>query len=283
MESRLKTLIVSNEYSVRGSLRQLLQAFPEIQVVGEAANAEEAFQLIKSVPYSVLFIDVVMPGTSGLDLARKVQKLDKPPWIVFTAADQEHALEAFSVNAVDYLLQPVDEGQLERALSKITFLHARSRAATRLLTDEVGQNGGNHTTDAVTVFNQEQQIQNSPESQTQTGPVVPLGRIPLHKADKTILVDEQELYFAKSDDGYVNIKLENEKLQSRYTLKELESRLNSNSFFRTHRCYLVNLHKVKELIPDFKGAFEIVMNDRQNTRIPVSRRRAKQLRHLLGM
>lgn len=273
MEPRLKTLIVDNEYPAREHLRTLLRSFPEVEVVGEATNASEALQLLNSLPYSLLFLDVSIPGTSGLDLARKIQKtFDAPPWIIFTSGTQEHALEAFTVNAVDYLLKPLDEAQLSRALAKISFLNKRTRAAAQKLlgTTQVNSLGKPVTSEAAVARN----ANNNDDS---------LGKVPLHKADKTLLVDENDIFFAKSDAGYVYIKLENDKLLSRYTLKELEDRLNPKVFYRTHRCYLVNLRKVKELIPDFKGAFELVVNDPQKTRIPVSRRRAKRLRQLLGM
>lgn len=274
MEPRLKTLIVDHEYPAREHLRTLLRHFPEVEVVGEATNASEALQLLNSLPYSLLFLDVSIPGTSGLDLARKIQKtFDAPPWIVFTSATQDHALEAFTVNAVDYLLKPLDDVQLERALSKISFLNRRTQAvAQKLLVNKEANSVSQPTTS-------EPKAAGSPVNKNDDN----LGKIPLHKADKTLLVDENDIFFAKSDAGYVYIKLENDKLLSRYTLKELEDRLNPRIFYRTHRCYLVNLRKVKELIPDFKGAFELVVNDPQKTRIPVSRRRAKRLRQLLGM
>src|SRR5690606_16338394 len=275
MEPRLKTLIVDHEYPAREHLRTLLRHFPEVEVVGEATNASEALQLLNSLPYSLLFLDVSIPGTSGLDLARKIQKtFDAPPWIVFTSATQDHALEAFTVNAVDYLLKPLDETQLSRALAKISFLNKRTQAAAQKL--------------AAKQTNSSQAVAAGAGPGAAGSPLNNnsddyLGKIPLHKSAKTILLDEHDIYFAKSDGGYVYIKLETDRLLSRYTLKELEDRLNPKVFYRTHRCYLVNLRKVKELIPDFKGAFELVLNDPQKTRIPVSRRRAKRLRQLLGM
>lgn len=277
MEPRLKALIVDDEYPARQELRGLLRNFPEVEVVGEATNAFEALQLIKSLPYSVLFVDVSIPGTSGIDLAREIQTLASPPWIVFTTAEQEHALDAFAVNAVDYLLKPLNEEKLSRALTKISFLNKRNRAALEILLNKRLAQGGSRPTKNNRGGFQTVLTRSHREADA------PLGRIPLHKADKTILVDESEVYYANSDSGYVYIKLENEKLLSRYTLKELEGRLGHKDFFRAHRCYLVNLRRVKELIPDFKGAFELVVNDPEETRIPVSRRRARQLRQLLGM
>lgn len=272
MEPRLKALIVDDEYPAREELRFLLRNFPQVEVVGEATNAAEALQLARSLPYAILFLDVRMPGASGLELARQVQDLEDLPWIVFTTAYEEHAFEAFSVNAVDYLLKPFDEKRLARTLDKISMLAAKK---DRVLTDALLDTNR---------LPRDHEGKNSPPK----GPAGKdrnghLGRIPVHKADKTVLINENDIYYAASDDGYVYIKLQDEKLLSRYTLKELEERLWRQNFFRAHRCYLVNLQKVQELIPDFKGAFELVVNDVQKTRIPVSRRRAKRLRRVLGM
>ncbi|HAP93232.1 MAG TPA: DNA-binding response regulator, partial [Desulfotomaculum sp.] len=102
------------------------------------------------------------------------------------------------------------------------------------------------------------------------------------KQGKTVLVAESDLFFAFTEQDYVYLKTYEEKLLVRFTLKELESRLNPMVFFRTHRCYLVNLHKVKEIIPFFNGTYNLVVEDKEKSQVPVSRAQAKKLRKILG-
>lgn len=275
--TRFKALIIDDEYPAREELRYLLGSFPEVEVVGEATSATEAFQLARSLDYSILFLDILMPGKSGMELAREITQLNNPPLIVFTTAYEDFALEAFSVNAVDYLLKPYDEKRLAACMQKVMrMLNGRGTIPIKGPSGSPGESKKDARESAKAPPTAAPTAGNKKTSGY-------LSRIPVHKADKTILVDAREIVFINSADGYCSIKLHDEKLLSRYTLKDLQARLQNQNFFRAHRCYLVNLDKVKELIPDFKGAFDLVVNDSQNTRIPVSRRRAQQLRGLLGM
>ncbi|HHX51453.1 MAG TPA: response regulator, partial [Clostridia bacterium] len=115
----LKALIVDDEYPARKELRYLLEKYPEIQIVGEAANAHEALELIDALDYSILFLDIDMPGFSGLELTRRIKEMAKSPYVIFVTAHEQFALEAFSVDAVDYLLKPIDPSHLDRAIGKI--------------------------------------------------------------------------------------------------------------------------------------------------------------------
>ncbi|HEX3031746.1 MAG TPA: response regulator, partial [Bacillota bacterium] len=116
---KLKALIVDDEYPARKELRFLLQEFDNVEVVGEATNAQEALTLIKALDYSILFLDIQMPGMTGLELGLCIKELPNPPKIIFTSAYDEYAVEAFDVDAVDYLLKPIDEKRLARAIAKI--------------------------------------------------------------------------------------------------------------------------------------------------------------------
>jgi len=112
---------------------------------------------------------------------------------------------------------------------------------------------------------------------------IKIDRIPAEKQGKTILVNESDIIFAFTEQDYVYVKSFTDKLFTRFTLKELESRLNPAVFFRTHRCYLVNLHKVKEIIPFFNGTYTLIVEDNEKSEVPVSRAQAKKLRKILGM
>lgn len=255
---KLKALIVDDEYPARQELRFLLDKFNNIEIVGEAANAQEALALVKALDYQVIFLDISMPGMTGLELGAAIQELPKPPHVIFTTAYDEFALKAFEVNAVDYLLKPVEPGRLKKAIDKVIKAYQEVTA---------GNEG-----------KQPAETGRSKPSPTQ----IKIDRIPAEKMGKTVLVAESDIFYAFTEQDYIYIKTHNDKLMTRFTLKELEARLNPQIFFRTHRCYLVNLHKVKEIVPFFNGTYNLVVEDKEHSEVPVSRAQAKKLRKILG-
>ncbi|AGL01563.1 LytR/AlgR family response regulator transcription factor [Desulfoscipio gibsoniae] len=255
---KLKALIVDDEYPARQELRFLLSKFDNIEIVGEAANAQEALALVKALDYQVLFLDVSMPGMTGLELGAAIQELPKPPQVIFITAYDEYALKAFEVNAVDYLLKPVEPGRLKKAIDKVIKAYQEVAAG-----------------------NEENMPQEN--NRAKSGPSqIKIDRIPAEKTGKTVLVAESDIFYAFTEQDYIYIKTHNDKLMTRFTLKELEARLNPQVFFRTHRCYLVNLHKVKEIVPFFNGTYNLVVEDKEHSEVPVSRAQAKKLRKILG-
>ena len=270
---KLKALIVDDEYPARKELRFLLNKFDNIEVVGEATNAQEALTLIKALDYSILFLDIEMPGMNGLEVGAKVQEMPNPPHVVFVTAYDEYAVRAFEVNAVDYILKPFDEKRLTQTINKIVKITQQHQSQQQAA--GTGAGGGQmEQSDSA----QEMAMQGAQKPQH-----IKIDRIPAEKQGKTILVNESDIIFAFTEQDYVYIKIFGDKLFTRFTLKELESRLNPSIFFRTHRCYLVNLHKVKEIIPFFNGTYTLIVEDNEKSEVPVSRAQAKKLRKILGM
>ncbi|ACV64480.1 two component transcriptional regulator, LytTR family [Desulfofarcimen acetoxidans DSM 771] len=258
---KLKTLIVDDEYPARQELRYALSEFDNVEIVGEAANAKEALSLIKALDYTVLFLDISMPGMNGLELGRAIQDLPNRPYVIFVTAYDEYAVQAFEVDAVDYLLKPVEPRRLKQAIEKVMKAVGESAPAVEKDEEAVDISAGK-------VKQEPKQIQ--------------IDRIPAEKMGKTVLINEADIIYAFTEQDYVYIKTHNDKLLTRFTLKDLEARLNTNSFFRTHRCYIVNLHKVKEIVPFFNGTYNLVVEDKEGGEVPVSRAQAKKLRKILG-
>jgi len=247
---RARALIVDDEAPARAELRYLLEEFNQVQVVGEATNGEEALLLLRSLSYDLVLLDIRMPGGNGLEVAAALRDLPHPPKVIFTTAYPDHAVEAFDLAAVDYLVKPFDADRLGRALD-------RALSAGQ---DDPG-----------------------PRSPAPPPPgVEPLVRIPVQRDGRTVLVDQSAIIYASAARGYSYLKLADERLLVSFSLNELERRLRGH-FFRTHRSYLVNLDHVRELVPDFKGALVLVMNDRQRSRVEISRRQARELRRRFGM
>lgn len=258
----LKALIVDDEYPARQELRFMLGRFNNIEIVGEATSATEALVLIRALDYQVLFLDINLPGMNGLELGAVIQELPRPPFVIFVTAYDEHALEAFDVNAVDYILKPIDEKRLKRAIDRVIKAQQEREACTPLpVSPSI--------------------IPDTTKSPSDTGEIK-INRIPAEKQGKTILVDISDVFYAFTESDYVYIKTFSDKFFTRFTLKDLEARLGGGMFFRTHRCYIVNLQKVKEIVPFFNGTYNLVLEDKNRSEVPVSRAQAKKLRKILG-
>ena len=245
-DRRARCLIVDDEAPAREELRFLLRDFDDIQVIGEATNAEEALLLLRELAYDVVLLDIRMPGDSGLDVARALAELPHPPAVVFTTAFPDHAVEAFDLAAADYLVKPFDSERLRRALD---------RALSSVDEDDP-----------------------RPAARAEH----PVTRLPIQHGDRTVLIEPRAIFYASAARGYSYLKLAEDRVLVTQSLTELEQKLPSE-FFRTHRSHLVNLNHVRELVSDYQGALALVMDDRQHSRVEVSRRQAAALRRALGL
>jgi two-component system LytT family response regulator len=267
MSVKLKALIIDDEYPARQEMRYALSEFDNIEIVGEATNAQEALTLIKALDYQVLFLDISMPGMSGLELGAAIQDMPNRPYIIFVTAFDEFAVSAFDVNAVDYILKPIEPKRLKKAIDKVLKITREMNVSPVLAGPAVEDHG---LRDNETKAGQADHVQ------------FKIDRVPAEKQGKTILVSGSDIFYAFTEQDNVYIKTAADKLYTRFTLKELEARLNPQIFFRTHRCYLVNLHKVKEIVPFFNGTYNLIVEDKERSEVPVSRAQAKKLRKILG-
>jgi len=246
--TRARCLIVDDEAPAREELRYLLRGFDDVQVVGEATDAEEALVLLRSIPYDVVLLDIRMPGGTGLEVAAALRSLPRPPAVVFTTAYPDHAVAAFDLAAADYLVKPFDPERLRRALD-------------RALGDGPDED--------------------DPRPAPAPPAHEPLRRIPVQLGDRTVFVDQADVVYASAARGYSSLKLASDRVLVNASLAEPARRL--PRFFRAHRSHLVNLDHVRELVPDYRGNLVLVMDDRQASRIEVSRRQARELRRLLRL
>jgi DNA-binding LytR/AlgR family response regulator len=247
--SATSLLIAEDDYLVREGARAVLDAHPRTQVLGTAGEPKELLDLLAETVPDVVLLDIRMPGDTGLNVADALRSLPQQPAVIFTTAYPDHAVEAFELAAADYLVKPFDGPRLRRAL------------------DRALRTGGDDEDTA------------SPSGRS-TGES--LGRIPVQRGDRTVLVDERDIVYASAERGYSYLKLADDRVLTSFSLADLERRL-SGQFFRSHRSHLVNLQRVRELVPDFRGSLVLVMDDAQSSRVEVSRRQARELRRRLGI
>ena len=298
-----RALIVDDEAPAREELRFLIEELGEldgagpVQVVGEATNGEEALLLLKSLDYDLVFLDIRMPGLTGLDVARELMNQARRPQIIFTTAYPDHAVDAFDLAATDYLVKPFDAERFRRAVERALAIGGErgpergglergaaegevEQGAAGSVAGAAGVGAAEAASPASAAQGQPAQSQQSQAPQPQQPPR--LVRIPVQKDGRTVLVQGDSIVYAAASRGYSSLKLADERVLVSFSLNELERRLQGH-FCRVHRSYLVNLRYVRELVPDFRGTLVLVMNDRQRSRVEVSRRHARELRRRLGL
>jgi two-component system LytT family response regulator/two-component system response regulator LytT len=260
----LRAVLVDDEQLAREELGFLLEQIGGIEIIGQADNGPAAVETIDRLQPDVVFLDVQMPGLTGFEVARRLLDNDGGTQIVFVTAYDQHAIEAFEVNAVDYLLKPVDPARLDTAIQR-----ARRRIAAER------QPGGVEPAPLAT-DQLEKILQLVSERQSRRE------RLAIKVGERLLLVQAEEIIHASLVDDAITIVTGQYSGTSNYrTLDELQTRLDPAVFWRVHRSHLVNINKIKEIVPWFSRNYILRMNDEKATEIPVSRTQTRRLREYL--
>jgi len=256
----INTIIVDDEKPARDELAFLLKAFPEINVIGQGKNGVEAVSLIKEHTPDLVFLDVKMPGLDGFGVLKKiVERKMKMPHVVFATAFDQYAVQAFDVNAVDYVLKPFDKARIAKAIARARKMLETQTSATERLEQLVSQLGATK--------------QNS-------SPV----KILVKSQQRLWLLGSEDVIWASIDGGMISIMGREVEGTSNYrTLEELADALDSESFWKPHRSFLVNIHYIKEVVPWFNATYMLKMDDKKRTEIPVGRSQVKRMRELFKL
>ena len=264
----LKAVLVDDEQLARDELGYLLGQIGGVEVVGQAGDGLEALAVIDRSDPELIFLDVQMPGLTGFEVARRLLESGPAAHIIFVTAYDQHAIEAFEINAVDYLLKPVDQARLEKALER-----ARRRIAFERLESSADPSIGG-------VSNQqlEKIVQLVAERQSRRD------QLAVKVGERFMLVQADEIIYASLVDDSINVVTGQHAGTSNFrTLDELQARLDPAVFWRVHRSHLVNIHKIKEIVPWFSRNYILRMKDANATEIPVSRTQTRRLRDYLKL
>jgi two-component system LytT family response regulator len=243
-------LVVDDEAPARERMRRLLAGVQGVQIIGEAADGLQAVEMIERLGPDVVLLDVQMPGLDGFGV---IQALEVPPAIIFVTAYDEYAIRAFEVHALDYLLKPFSRDRLQEAL----------RRAQETLDAE--QDPG-APLDALL------------ESLTAEGRY--LSRLAVQEAEHIRILNVEEVDWVGIDEGQVEVHVGDQAYPIRRTLTDLEARLDPERFFRAHRSAIVNLDRVQEVVPWFKGSY--ILRLTTGAEVDLSRARGRALRKILG-
>jgi two-component system response regulator LytT len=261
----IKAIVVDDEQLARDELCYQLEQLGELEVVAQAGNGVEALAAVDRHAPDLMFLDIQMPGVGGFEVARRLlDREDDAPALVFVTAFDQHAIEAFEVNAVDYLLKPVESGRLEQAVDRARRRIEAGRpssAAARPLNDQLEQ-----------------------IVKLMAGRQVRREQVAVKVGERFLLVQADEIIFASLADESINIVTGQVSGTSNYrTLDDLQARLDPEVFWRVHRSHLVNINKIKEIVPWFSRNYILRMKDAKGTEIPVSRAQTKRLREYLKL
>jgi two-component system LytT family response regulator len=240
-------LIIDDERLARNELRKLLASHPEIEILGEASNADEGLKLIQQLSPEVIFLDIQMPAKTGFEL---LQELDRSPEVIFTTAHDEYALKAFEVNAFDYLLKPIDPKRLSDAIQKLILQDERDG----LMGDaRVELRGSLHENDQVFVKD----------------------------GEKCWFVKLSDIRLFESVGNYARVFFGSNKPLILKSLNSLEERLDARIFFRANRKHIVNLRMIEKVEPFFNGG--LLLEIRGGEKIEVSRRQAVRFKEMMSL
>ena len=273
----LSALIIDDEQLARDELKYLLDSVGGVDVVAQGTNGIEAVDLIEEHHPDLVFLDVQMPGLDGFAVIKRLKERseakartrpggeDEPlPQIVFATAYDQYAVRAFDVNAVDYLLKPFDRTRVEEAVE---------RAKTRM--------SGGTTPAAEAQIDALLRLLNRPNSAARAPQPA---KLIVQAQSRLLLVDQAEICYAAIDDGIIRVVTQGFEGHSKCrTLEELLEQLDAALFWRAHRGFVVNINHIREVVPWFKSSYQLRMDDKQQTEIPVSRSQTRRLRELFNL
>ena len=241
-----KALIIDDERLARNELKKLLADFSEIEIIGEAANATEGVEKIESLMPDLIFLDIQMPGKTGFEM---LEELDRAPHVIFTTAYDEYALKAFEVNALDYLMKPVEPKRLKDALLKLQQADEKEQVAA-MMQNNRGMLGENDQ-----VF--------------------------VKDGDRCWFVKLGEVRLFESVGNYAKVFFGTNKPLILKSLNALEERLDERVFFRANRKHIINLRMIEKVEPYFNGG--LMLDIKGGEKIEVSRRQAVKFKEMMSL
>jgi two-component system, LytTR family, response regulator LytT len=246
----LKAFIVDDEPLARDELAYLLLRTRKVEIVGEADNVGAALEQIEKLDADVIFLDIQVADESGLDIAQSLLQLKHPPAIVFATAYDDYALQAFELNAVDYILKPFDENRVQQTVEKLSKLIARREGKK--------------------------------ESYFQPNSIdlERLEKLAITVDERIVLINIKDILYLSTIEGRTIITTKSKKFEVYEPLVSFERKLQNTPIIRVHRAYLANLDAIVEIEPWFHSTYNLIMMDGE--KVPVSRTYTKDLKQLLG-
>lgn len=252
---KVTVLVVDDEPPAQRELCYLISQVEGFDIVGVAGSGAEALKLFRKLKPGVVFLDIQMYDINGISLAKKMKDIDQKVVIVFATAHDGFAVQAYDLNAVDYLVKPYSQDRVARTLQRV--------ATTIRLWEE--DKKFDHLVEMLKPVN------------------AGSAKVCAETEGKWCVIDSRDIVYVTVENRKTVIKMTCQKLLSSCTLQELTDKLDQNRFLRVHRAFLVNLEYIREVIPWFKGSYKLVLGDDKKSEVPVSRSHARLLKEKLGL
>jgi two-component system LytT family response regulator/two-component system response regulator LytT len=250
-KERLRILVVDDEAPARRDLKRILGTIAGVEIAGEAGEGHEAVKSIRKLRPDVVLLDIQMPGLDGFQVVSRIADMERMPSVIFVTAYDEYAIKAFEVHAIDYILKPVEEKRLARAIERAQRIRKGAEAGPDLkaLLDAVGA---------------------SPK------------RLAVRQGESLVMVDANDILYATVSEGSIKVVArEVEGSVAFRSLDELAKELGPGRFMRVHKSYLANINRIYEITPWFSGSYQLRMEGKGGPVIPLSRAQARELRKIL--
>ena len=281
----ISALIIDDEQLARDELRYLLDSVGGVDVVGQGTNGIEAVDLIEKHHPDLVFLDVQMPGLDGFAVIQRLMDRKKKrasggqdaaplPQIVFATAYDQYAVRAFDVNAVDYLLKPFDRTRVQQAVDRVR---------SRMPVDGSNAAGAGPAGDSPIESQLDALLRllDRPQGASRTPQPT---KLIVQAQSRLLLIDQADICYAAIDEGVIRVATQSFEGHSKCrTLEELLELLDPALFWRAHRGFVVNINHIREVVPWFKSSYQLRMNDKRQTEIPVSRAQTRRLRELFNL
>jgi len=251
---KINIVIVDDERIMAEEVKTMIvELYPDIQIAGVCHDGQGALKMITKLKPDIVFLDIEMPGMNGLQVAEQLAKLDDAPIIVFITAFDEFALQAFAVNAVDYILKPLDERDLQRVMKKVKKLLDRGM----------------------------KRVSVKAESPIKLGYT---RKFSVEKGDRMEIIDSENIQLIYAKDRLVFISmLDGETYRAKLTLQDFESRLPPEKFFRCHRNYIINIDEIKQIVTWFKQGYVLILKGSKKLEVPVGRAYVSKMKEYIEL
>jgi two-component system LytT family response regulator/two-component system response regulator LytT len=285
----ISALIIDDEQLARDELQYLLDQVGGVEVLAQGTNGIEAVDLIEEYHPDLVFLDVQMPGLDGFAVIQRLMdrnsssmtagKEAQPlPQIVFATAYDQYAVRAFDVNAVDYLLKPFDRTRVQQAVERVRSRMADSASVAAGVNQQPDSPIESQLEALLRLLNRPQGASRIPQPARLTNKLI------VQAQSRLLLIDQADICYAAIDEGVIRIVTQSFEGHSKCrTLEELLELMDPALFWRAHRGFVVNINHIREVVPWFKSSYQLRMNDKRQTEIPVSRAQTKRLRELFNL
>lgn len=255
--NKLRVLLIDDESLARKGLKLRLHDNPLVEIIGECSNGRDALKAVAELDPDLLFLDIQMPGVDGFEVVRRLQP-ETMPMIIFITAYDEYAIKAFEINAVDYILKPIEDDRLNVAVKRASELRAAKSSGSdkQHLLAMLEQLGQEESVDIVQWLTEQQgQLQKYPE------------KLSIKEGSERVLLASEDIDWVDAAGDYMCLHAKGQTHVMRITMKELESQLNPAAFQRIHRSTIVNMHRVEKVCAHVNGEFYLVLNSGEHLRM----------------